>query len=66
MENFPCSLIGRVNSKNGHATTINLQFQCSPQQNCNTMCHILKQQSSDYYENTYTYIFTHTPQKNQV
>lgn len=26
------------------------------------MCHILKQQSSDYYENTYTYIFT-PPQK---
>ena len=34
---LPCSWISRINSKNGHPTKSNLQIQCNPHQNSNTI-----------------------------
>jgi hypothetical protein len=46
---FPCSWIGRINSKNGQPTKGNLQIQCNPHQNPNIILHSCGKSNSQIY-----------------
>ena len=48
-KDLPCSWIGRNNSKDGHPTKINLQIQCNPRQNSQSIPHRHGKSNSQFH-----------------